>query len=110
MHVAWVGFEVALSERMHVERVQLDFMGLASQRDPFERDADSNSPGARDHSMVRQYFREQDLWEMPGSGGQQRTGTALASTGGSLLHTCSGAGWTFMAISLPVFPRWPSTQ
>ena len=29
---------MALSERMRVERVQIDFMCLASQRDPFERD------------------------------------------------------------------------
>lgn len=38
MRVVQVGFEVALSEHMRVKRVQLDFTGLASQRDPFEWD------------------------------------------------------------------------
>lgn len=101
MHVAQVGFEVALSEHMRVKRVQLDSAGLASQRDPFERDG----KGCGFKLTWRQCSPDQDLWEMPSSGGQQWTGAALASMGGSLLHTCSRAGWASMVTSLPVFPR-----
>lgn len=64
MHVAWVGFEVALSERMHVERVQLDFMGLESQRDPFERDG---------KGMLIQTHLEPEITAWLGSAFQSRT-------------------------------------